>query len=216
MKNPAPSPPPEKPARKGALRPALLAAARTLLDREGADAVTIRAVARACGVSHAAPANHFADRRSLLTALAAELFADLAETMENALAGAPQNPANKGFGTARLTAFGEALVAYGLAHPERYRLLWRRDLLDGEDAALQGTMDRLYARLLEELSALPLPAGKDPETAAVGLWSLCHGYISMRLDGNFIARRDKESGAPRHSAMIANYLAALAPQAHPA
>ncbi len=208
MANSPPSAPPRKPARKGALRPVLLAAARTQLDREGADAVTIRAVARACGVSHAAPANHFADRRSLLTALAAELFADLAEAMEKALAEATKKTSTN-LGVARLTAFAEALVAYGLAHPERYRLLWRRDLLDSEDVALQGTMDQLYARLLEELTVLPLPAGKDPETAAVGLWSLCHGYVSMRLDGNFIARHDKESGAPRHSAMIANYLAAL-------
>ena len=73
----------------GNLRAGLLDAALTILDAEGVDAVTIRAVARAAGVSHAAPANHFADRKALLTALAAGIFAALAGRIARKLAAAP-------------------------------------------------------------------------------------------------------------------------------
>ena len=58
----------------GNLREALLQASLSLLDSGGPEGVTIRAVARETGVSHAAPVNHFKDREALLTGLAVQLF----------------------------------------------------------------------------------------------------------------------------------------------
>ncbi len=56
------------PYHHGDLRRALLAAALALLDEGGVEAVTIRAVARRTGVTHAAPANHFRGREARRTA----------------------------------------------------------------------------------------------------------------------------------------------------
>ena len=44
------------------------------LDEHGAGGVPMRAVAKAAGVSHGAPVNHYKDRRALLTALAKAQF----------------------------------------------------------------------------------------------------------------------------------------------
>ncbi|MER2507799.1 MAG: TetR family transcriptional regulator, partial [Amaricoccus sp.] len=55
----------------GNLREALLAGAERILERDGADALTLRAAARAVGVTHAAPRNHFGDLTGLLSELAA-------------------------------------------------------------------------------------------------------------------------------------------------
>ncbi|MFZ5669219.1 MAG: TetR/AcrR family transcriptional regulator [Pseudomonadota bacterium] len=178
----------------GALREALLDQAITLLDAEGVEAVTIRAVARATGVSHAAPVNHFESRNALLTAMATGFFNDLAHEVARRLrpdAG----------GRDRVRAFAEALFAYGLGHPHRYRLLWRRDLLI-EDEALRTSMDGIYDRLIVELEALPLPGGKSPHTVATALWSLTHGYLVMRMDDVFEARDDEITSQTRLEAML--------------
>jgi AcrR family transcriptional regulator len=70
----------------GDLKLSLLSAARRILDREGVDAVTVRAVAREADVAHSAPANHFRGRSALLTELAIGVFAELADEIDGALA----------------------------------------------------------------------------------------------------------------------------------
>ena len=56
----------------GDLKAVILAHAADLVAERGADGVSLRELARAAGVSHAAPAHHFVDRRGLFTALAAQ------------------------------------------------------------------------------------------------------------------------------------------------
>src|ERR1700678_891 len=59
------------PYHHGALRDALLEAAERVLERDGVAGLTLRAVAREAGVSHAAPTHHFGDLTGLLSELAA-------------------------------------------------------------------------------------------------------------------------------------------------
>src|SRR5256886_3842799 len=59
------------PYHHGALRDALLKAAETVLERDGLQGLTLRAVAREAGVSHAAPTHHFGDLTGLISELAA-------------------------------------------------------------------------------------------------------------------------------------------------
>jgi len=86
-------------------------------------------------------------------------------------------------------------------HPHRYRLLWRRDLLQA-DERLQAAMDGIYDRLIDELSGGRPRRGKSAHTVATAMWSLAHGYISMRIDGVFEARADEISDQPRFEAML--------------
>jgi AcrR family transcriptional regulator len=65
----------------GDLREALLRSAESILKRDGLGALSLRAAARAAGVSHAAPAHHFPDLCSLLSALAAEGFDRLSDKL---------------------------------------------------------------------------------------------------------------------------------------
>ena len=178
----------------GALRQALLKHATKLLDKEGVEAVTIRAVARAADVSHAAPINHFESRNALLTALATSFFDNLAADIDARVQSADDK-------LARVRAFAVALVEYGLRYPQRYRLMWRRDLLL-PDAALQLSMDGIYERLTTELSGVRRRHGKSTHTVATAMWSLAHGYVSMRIDGMFEARTDEVTGQSRFEAML--------------
>src|ERR1043165_3372099 len=63
----------------GDLRNALLDAARSILEEESLANLSLRAVARRAGVSHAAPYRHFPNHESLLAELATEGFAELRE-----------------------------------------------------------------------------------------------------------------------------------------
>src|SRR3984957_20060769 len=61
----------------GDLRNGLLESARAILEEESLAALTLRAVARKAGVSHAAPYRHFPNHEALLVELAAEGFGEL-------------------------------------------------------------------------------------------------------------------------------------------
>src|SRR6478736_9746442 len=66
-----------RPYHHGDLRNALLDSARSILEKQGLEALSLRAVARKAGVSHAAPYRHFPNHEALLAELATEGFAEL-------------------------------------------------------------------------------------------------------------------------------------------
>ena len=67
----------------GALKKTLLAEALRELETDGLEGVSLRKVAETVGVSKTAPYRHFADKRELLVALAADGFRLLAEKLES-------------------------------------------------------------------------------------------------------------------------------------
>src|SRR5260370_40371186 len=99
--------------RRMALNPrdALISAAARLLDQGGPAAVTLRAVAKAVGVSHNAPYKHFHDKEDLLAAIAAR------ELSRPALSNAapPADPAQA------LRRMAQAYVDWAQHPPERFK-----------------------------------------------------------------------------------------------
>ena len=180
----------------GDLRMELLREGLTLLDIQGIEGVTIRAVARNAGVGHSAPANHFPSRRAMLTAIAAIIFADLADLITDAIADLADKP-EKG-----VEAFAETCFQFAFDTPNRYQLLWQRQLIDQDDPALAKEMDRVYSELLSLLPQDQVNHRVDIETYAIAIWSMIHGYISMRLDGNLVAAEDTVTKLPRHKAIL--------------
>jgi AcrR family transcriptional regulator len=78
-----------------ATRRALLDAAAELLDGGGTEAVTLREVGARAGVSRGAPYRHFADKESLLTAVAAEGWERIGDGMHELRADSRPLPADK-------------------------------------------------------------------------------------------------------------------------
>src|SRR5712671_6837389 len=70
----------------GDLRDALVQAALREAGRGGAEAISIKALAKQLGVSQPAPYRHFADREALLAAVTAEAFRQLSATFRAAMA----------------------------------------------------------------------------------------------------------------------------------
>jgi AcrR family transcriptional regulator len=180
----------------GDLRMELLREGLTLLDVQGVEGVTIRAVARKAGVAHSAPANHFPSRRAMLTAIAAIVFADLADLTIEAITDLADRPEQA------IQAFAETCFQFAFDTPNRYQLLWQRQLIDQDDPSLAKEMDRVYAALLSLLRQDQMNHRVDIETDAISIWSMIHGYISMRLDGNLVPAKDTVTNLPRHKAIM--------------
>ena len=66
----------------GDLREALIKAGRAILEKDGVEALTLRACARKAGVSHAAPQHHFASINDLLAEIAATGFEDFVKALD--------------------------------------------------------------------------------------------------------------------------------------
>ena len=163
------------------LREDLLAAAVThLASLSSDDPVSLRAIARAAGVAPNAVYLHFADRDELLLAVLSRLFAQLAERRDLAEQ-AVDDPWDK------LVARSVAYVAWGLAEPGAYRVLYGGRavprLPDPADAAFgQSMLDRtgeLIADLVADGRAEPV---QDPPRTALLVWTILHGIVSLRID----------------------------------
>jgi AcrR family transcriptional regulator len=184
----------------GDLRKTLLAAGLEILDEGGVEAVTIRETARRASVAHSAPANHFRDRRALLTALAVDIMRSLGACLREALA-------EPGDARARLKRAMQAVLAFALACPHRYRLINRHDALNSDCEELASAGDQIFqliggAAEPTESAAISGDAAISKDTCVFAVWSLVHGYVSLRLDGTLIAGADETSGAPRELALI--------------
>jgi AcrR family transcriptional regulator len=163
----------------GELRDALLTAALAMLEREGPAALSLRALARAVGVSAMAPYHHFADREALLAAVAIAGFERLQQQKaENEAAHVSARDA--------LVAGAANYVRFILDNPNLYRLMKgpefssskRHPELSEAAAAPGRTLVKLIARLLDENDV------RGPtEQYALALWGLAHGVGTLALDG---------------------------------
>lgn len=168
-----------KPAPKsyhhGNLRETLLQAAETALAERGVQGTTLRDVAKAAGVSHAAPYHHFASLNDLLAAVAERGFVALGDAMERATA----TPDTR----ERLLQIAQAYVGCARAHPARFRLMFAPQLNQVERyPALQTASHRAFGFLMA--AACAHDAVKGPELALCG-WSLSHGLSNLLIDGAF-------------------------------
>lgn len=154
----------------GDLKAAILTQAAALVAERGADGISLRELARAAGVSHAAPAHHFTDRRGLFTALATEGFGLLAAALTDAR---PQ-----------FVDAARAYVRFALDHPGHYEVMWDRSLYDDADPALSAAEAAAGAELSRGVGTLADPKAKaDPDGAALAAWSLVHGFSLLWLNG---------------------------------
>jgi AcrR family transcriptional regulator len=171
----------ESPYHHGALRDALLRAAEKLLERDGLPGLTLRAVAREAGVSHAAPTHHFGDLTGLVSELAAIGYRQFNEAM--IAANAAGTAQEKGIASAK------AYVAYAQAHPGMYGLMFRTERLDMSRPSLHDAARAAFAGLVRGVGASrhehiePEALSLQQAGAIARAWSLVHGFTMLLLDG---------------------------------
>src|SRR6187399_2410993 len=172
----------DTPYHHGDLHDALLSAAERVLERDGLAGLTLRAVAREAGVSHAAPTHHFGDLTGLLSELAAIGFRRFNAAMI-AARNSETHPLMKGLANAK------AYVAYAQASPGMYGLMFRTERIDmtrpslheAATASFAGLASAVGAGRNEKLTGEALSL--DQAAAIARAWSLVHGFTMLLLDG---------------------------------
>lgn len=170
----------------GDLRNALISAALEILEASGVEGLTLRGVAARAGVSHAAPAHHFANIKSLLTALCTIGFLRFHETIALTCAAAPQD------GPSQLRAASASYLTFATSQPELFRLMFSTPASDWTDEDLCAASLHARAQLAEvcrpAAEALGLTALDDRGRLERLVWSCAHGHAHLLIEGRLSAQ----------------------------
>ena len=186
----------DAPYHHGDLRDALIQAAQEILEAEGLAALSLRGVARRAGVSPAAPYHHFPDKQALLDAVAERGFDALTAAMTTRMD-------KVSGGAARLDASGIGYVAFAVANPALFGLMFS---VVGQNPSPGTSLDlarqRAYA-VLQDAVADCSPSGKASADECLRLWALVHGIAKLVLEG---CVRPADFGLPDGEALAAYLL----------
>lgn len=177
----------------GDLKASLIEAANTILFRDGADALSLRAIAAEVGVSHMAPYAHFKNKKELIKSIAEAGFISMAETMECV---ALEMKAKKKVVAGELVlAYGASYLRFATTNPQLYRLMLGQVETTGRKNKKE--VDRKKIRnsshidtskkpflLLCEAFALRGDNDKRVKAQALGTWSMVHGMAALIIEGH--------------------------------
>jgi len=168
----------------GRLREALLETAERMVDAAGAETVTVREAARRAGVSPGAPFRHFESRAALLTGVAERAMARFLAEIARAEASVDRaDPA------ARLAALGRAYARWALRHPEQFRVISTRSLIDFEGSPTlrrdNGAIRELVKGIVADGQARGVFRAADPALVELAAKALSYGLARMAVDGHF-------------------------------
>jgi AcrR family transcriptional regulator len=143
----------------------IVAAARALLEEEGADALSMRRLADRLGIRAPSIYKHLPDKRSLEAALISEGFEETAAVFAAAVEGAEEP----------LVSLAAAYREFARGHPHLYRLMTERPLARD-----------LLAPGVEAGAAQPLldAVGGDADRARAA-WAFAHGMTILELNCRF-------------------------------
>jgi AcrR family transcriptional regulator len=208
-----PHPRKARPYHHGDLRRALVDAAFALLTEERNWDFSLREVSRRAGVSHTAAYNHFAEKRDLLAAVAAQGFDLLRTRMLDAIAQVTT-------ADDALMASGHAYVGFAVEKPALYRLMFgpvlatryadRPEATRAAGAATKAVLEEILLRGARAgLFAIAPMGGRALAAATLACWSAVHGLSMLVIDG------EDDAGLPTHDIveqLIGNLLDGLKPR----
>ncbi len=194
----------------GNLREALMAGALELVRERGAAHLSLREVARRAGVSHAAPYRHFADKNSLLGAIALEGFRLLTLALEESRVG--REP---------LDAFRESGIAYvrfALAHPAHLAVMFGSVIEDPQQC--EGLLEEgagafdVLVRIIEAAQTAGRLRSGDSRTLALAAWSMVHGLAMLTGPQNAVRPEAAEEIARAMTGLLFEGMQAQETRAH--
>jgi AcrR family transcriptional regulator len=162
----------------GDLRRALLDEALRTIHHDGIEALTLRTIGRALGVSRTALYRHFADKRALLSAVATEGFRMLrARLVEGWRSG----------GVREFNDMGVAYIRFAMANSSHYRVMFGGFVDDGpRDEELTRESTAAFQALVDAIVSLQRDGAvrkDDPLQLARFIWATVHGVSMLIIDG---------------------------------
>lgn len=148
-----------------------MASAWNVVTKRGVEALSLRSVAEALGVSHAAPAHHFPDKQALLDAVRAAAWRRFSEVLE---AAEPEG----------LRAIGRAYVAFAQEHSRQSQLMFRAGTAPTQEIGTQaGRAWSVVLRVVaKEIGPKRASDEKELNAMAMTVWAGVHGFSTLLTD----------------------------------
>lgn len=161
-----------------------------LLDEAGYEGFSLRQVAKACNVSHAAPYRHFKNKDELILAIGAQAMTKFSLSLQAAVDRYPDDPGSQ------LKEMGYAYVRFFAENPEYLRLIFLSDITQRinsmgenindihcfmEQKGIDHPFDILYKAVARYRAAQPniSNSGMDQEALVLHSWGLVHGIAIL-------------------------------------
>lgn len=178
------------------LREELIQAGIAILNHDGIEALSLRRIAAACDVSHAAPYRHFKNKEELMEAMQLYVETSFAEFLETAV--------NRyQHATRPMLEFGKAYVAFFTRHPEYYTFFTQYQKIDvylsekKQEAISTYRPFQIFRQQADYyFKRHPLPTDEYIQ-ALITFWSAVHGLAGMAVmtgihyDGNWQTMTEK-------------------------
>jgi AcrR family transcriptional regulator len=181
----------------------LLAAAETVLVRDGPGGLTVRAVAAEAGIAPMGVYNRLGGKDGLVDALLIRGFDRLRAAIES-----PDDPDMR----TRLRASGLRYREFALANPYFYAIMFEDAIpREHESAEVEEHARACFGalvRAVEMASAAGVIAAPDPLEAAQQIWSAVHGAVALELKGLVLT----EDPAATYGAFLDTMIRGLAPR----
>lgn len=160
----------------------LVDSARAMLDEQGLDGLTLRAIARRAGVSHGAPLRHFPTLAALLSAVAAQGFRELIAAVDEQIAARDEGAT----ALDRLAAAGRGYVHFAVGAPGVFTVMFRPERLDPSDPAFAAAGYDSFHQL-ETIVGEAQREGFHPDVDVTRLasvvWTTVHGLADLWIRG---------------------------------
>ena len=165
----------------GDLKNALIEAGLEILSKEGVSGLSLRKVARKAGVSHSAPYAHFADKQALIAAISTEGYRLLYETMKEIQEEFANEPSRQ------LVEVAWAYTRFAQTDPAQFKVTFSNAVAREKDypalVEMTGNCFNQVVRIVEAGQKAGILAPSAPETMAVSIWSVVHGFASLLIEG---------------------------------
>jgi AcrR family transcriptional regulator len=156
--------------------PAVVAAALSILEREGPDGLTVRAIAKKAKVAPMTIYNHFNGKNGLLEIIWTEGF----ETLQEALSAQGNDPPHDLFVSAL------AYRTFALEHRAHYTVMFIHHFEGFQPSPgatqLAGQTFQILVQHVQRCQSVGLFEGYSAANAAQMMWSACHGYVSLEIN----------------------------------
>ncbi|WP_375548403.1 helix-turn-helix domain-containing protein [Oceanicaulis alexandrii] len=171
----------------GEVRETAVSAALALIEADGPDALTMRALAKAVGVDHRALYRHYPDRDAVLAEVAAEGFRQLLSDQSERCAGSD----------APLQTAFEAYVHFALDRPHLHGLMLSRsrqamDAHAALGAAVKAELDQLMIWSRQALGVALGERETDARDLAFAALAAAYGLVTLAASASLMPRSPED------------------------
>jgi len=168
----------KKPYHHGDLRTAMIEKGIELINENGSHSLSLRKVAAACGVSHAAPYTHFPNRDDLMAAIENHITEQFSAALESAVIDADDSPIS-------LFKMGQAYILFFSRNPQYFSFLFSPTSnhplsLFSESNNVYKPLEVYKTLVTKLLNQINFPNKLQTDTI-VASWAFVHGLAAIAI-----------------------------------